>query len=297
MVFFRTNRPNSHADYWKIPATDQDERSTALKAIIDQPGGKQHYTTATTRYRLVELAARTHRGLRCYDGDSVQELKQFVSQRGLVAALATSRVKKLELMDLLETADEDATFDRFSELPPELRTLIYELHFEFFLTFDNFGSINSASPPPITHVNSQIRQETMQLFYATCHFDFGFDKPGLQRRVMASPTNILRHLPREAFSAVRNFCVCLDDSSGLRYVECSVNLVPGTAKLSIMYLSVCGPMKKAISPDPLEEEVRKFFAEDFVRVWPPMLTVEIADTLFSLARKSDPDRDGDESEW
>jgi hypothetical protein len=189
------------ADYWKIPGLIGDTRTPALKEYIDKPGGK-HHTSAVTRKRLIELVTRTKRGLRCYDGDTVTELKHFGLHRGFDAP--SLNVKKQALIDILETADEEATFDRFLELPAELRVYIYELHFASY--GDHPRAIESAAPPPITQVNSQIRQETLKLFYQTCDFQFVFTSAGpiSQLAIENGTAKFVRELPCKHLATIRN---------------------------------------------------------------------------------------------
>ncbi|GAB7330334.1 hypothetical protein MBLNU13_g01969t1 [Cladosporium sp. NU13] len=79
--------------------------------------------------RLRELFVRHQRALLSYEGLTVGELRLFVVQRGLsstTAAKATAATLKARL----EQADEDATFNWFTELPPEIRQQIFEQDFE-----------------------------------------------------------------------------------------------------------------------------------------------------------------------
>lgn len=69
-------------------------------------------------------------------------------------------MRRRSIINLLEEADEDATFDQFLELPPELRNYIFMLQFQ---TFDPF-TLGQPLSPPITTVCRQLRQETISLF-------------------------------------------------------------------------------------------------------------------------------------
>jgi hypothetical protein len=100
-----------------------------------------------------------------YEAYKIAELREFCSQRNVRLA---RDAKKAEVVRLLEKEDENAPFDRFLDLPAELRNHIYSLHFE---TFD----IEQPSiPPPIAYVSRQLRQESLALFFSTCTPTFKF---------------------------------------------------------------------------------------------------------------------------
>jgi hypothetical protein len=63
----------------------------------------------------------------------------------------------------LEQADDDATFERLSDLPPELRATIYKHYFQSL--DDSLARRGYKYQPPITLVSRQVRQEALPLFY------------------------------------------------------------------------------------------------------------------------------------
>lgn len=67
----------------------------------------------------------------------------------------------------LEQADEDATFEGFLALPPELRLRIYNHYFKSFIG----TRANVISQPPITGASQQIRKESLPIFYGCCDFE------------------------------------------------------------------------------------------------------------------------------
>jgi hypothetical protein len=69
----------------------------------------------------------------------------------------------------LEQADEDATFDRFSELPPEVREQIFEQYFDSLNNYLGGVSIPGGQPP-IALASRQARLEALPLYYSRCLF-------------------------------------------------------------------------------------------------------------------------------
>lgn len=111
----------------------------------------------TDSHRAVELYRRAERGLISYDKCRVHELKHFVKSRRLRDNTAAP-TKKRQPVALLENADDTITFDRFMELPPELRLRVYDYHISSFETV-------SAEPVPILQGCRLVRQEARLLFY------------------------------------------------------------------------------------------------------------------------------------
>ena len=67
-------------------------------------------------------------------------------------------------MEILEEADENTGFERLLDLPPELRVLIYGLH------FDSMPELREPVQPPLSKVSRLLRQESLPIFYSTCTF-------------------------------------------------------------------------------------------------------------------------------
>jgi hypothetical protein len=81
---------------------------------------RRHYHHSKKWRRFKALYVRCQRGLISYEGFSARELKLFVKQRALTIE-PNKKPTIPALRRLLEQADDDATFDRFLELPPETR--------------------------------------------------------------------------------------------------------------------------------------------------------------------------------
>ena len=162
MLQYRYPWTHPSHDYWKLTSR-QDISVRGYKERLN--AAKYYYAKSATRLRLADMLARCERGLLSYDKFDKAELRTFCVQRGLEAG--RSLEKKNDVLDLLESEDEENTFDRFLDLPPEIRNQICSLY------FSTFEPLRRPYPPPVTYVSRQLRQETLLLFFQTCTFDIG----------------------------------------------------------------------------------------------------------------------------
>jgi hypothetical protein len=72
-----------------------------------------------------------------------------------------------KIVDVLEHADDNATFERFIDLPPELRVRTYTIYFESFGV--DARAVLSVPPPPC-ETSRLLRKESLLLFYQTRRF-------------------------------------------------------------------------------------------------------------------------------
>lgn len=93
------------------------------------------------------------------------ELVKAVTDRDIVKRNA-SRFEKDDLMHILFSADAKRTFPRFTELPPELRVDVYEVHMARFTR----TPLSCPTDPPITRASRLLRIEALPVFYKTCTF-------------------------------------------------------------------------------------------------------------------------------
>lgn len=152
---YRKNR------YWKLGFyTDK----TALELKSHLAAYDYKCPKNASKAELLDAVGRCQRGLLSYEKCSVDELLGFCLARKL--SLPSERMTVPRLARILEDADDevDATFPRFMELPPELRNMIYELHFR---DYDEIST--EYCPPPITEV-SRIGAESLPLFYKNVSF-------------------------------------------------------------------------------------------------------------------------------
>lgn len=146
-------------EYWKLRRHIYTG-GTILRDITDSLDAAQYFHhKSVTKSRALALYVRLQRGLLSYDKYPIEELKRFATDRGL--QLPLSRVSRSRLIESLELADDDATFDRFDDLPPEIRLDVFDLHFCFLApTMDS-----RAMQPPVTLASRTFRHEALPLFF------------------------------------------------------------------------------------------------------------------------------------
>jgi hypothetical protein len=199
MVQFQ-NTESSHSldELWKLVPGDSNryDKKGLLKVLKD----KHHTCKSRTYVRIQELYIRCQRGLLSYDGLPLRELKLFVKQRGMTVVPG----KKPTLSSLkaqLEEADNDMTFDRVSDLPPELRQNTFQQYFDSFGEYFNplgsyrFGKAAFGSQPLITLASRQTRQEALPIFYSRCQFGIARSYP----KDWEGLTGITENVVQEAF--------------------------------------------------------------------------------------------------
>ncbi|KAK3722719.1 hypothetical protein LTR37_002290 [Vermiconidia calcicola] len=189
--------------------------------------------------RLHELLHRAERGLPSYDQPTAGSLRTIAgaSDKGYLKT-----AKKRELIHFLEEQDEKVgvEFERFMDLPPELRVQVYELYFK------SLGPIYAASQPPITKVSRIVREESLPTFYEMSHFVIRVQDPLRSNRpVRPGPKDFFRFDP-----LTKRFFTSLNDTnlgrllhvqlrtpnicplSGACYqIRCDINLGRGTGEI------------------------------------------------------------------
>lgn len=144
-------------------------------------------STNKTRSRV--LYVRSQRGLLSYEGLPLRELKLFAAQRGWpVDGKATAA----DLKARLEQADDESTFDRFLDLPPELRRIVFSHYFrslddrsnhptdDYYAIQRHISLLFKSQPPPIASACTQIRRESLPLFYECCEFSISTSPSSLK---------------------------------------------------------------------------------------------------------------------
>ena len=123
---------------------------------------RDHFYFATARLR--SLYIRRQRGLLSFEGLPFHELRQYATLRGIVVDPdATTTIVKAQL----EKADNEATFNRFTELPPEIRQIIFQYYYE---SLPSSERAPHKYQPPITMASRMVREESLPLFYDCCGY-------------------------------------------------------------------------------------------------------------------------------
>ncbi|KAF2161662.1 hypothetical protein M409DRAFT_59042 [Zasmidium cellare ATCC 36951] len=242
MVQHRTKNGDQPDDYWKLT---KDLRSTVNRL---SPGAFE---------RAQELFSRKLRGSLDYERCTVKELTRFSLHRQLLKAQegsleshrhgdgASSRMEseqeKASLVALLEKADNDQGFDRFLDLPPELRACVYDSYFRLLLEM-NDESLTSPLPPPITEVCSVLRKETLKPFYQTCFLDLRFEESSGNYRMAEKESRFFLNAPPSHVAMVRKiklrcefrtgglwFPVAVETDIGTGAVPAKTELLNGTS--------------------------------------------------------------------
>lgn len=141
-------------EYWRLGDAHVNSVSELKERLRD---AKFYFKSKARQVRLEELFLRSERGLLSYDNCELHELQQFCRQRQLHSGKTQG-----DAVGILEAADEEATFERLLDLPPELRNRIYSFYLE------SLGPLELPIPPPLTRVSRQLRRETLLLFFQSC---------------------------------------------------------------------------------------------------------------------------------
>lgn len=153
------NPPHSDNSYWGIGGTVED--------VEDFKKFHSDYTpNPITGDQALVRADRKLRGLLIYEDCTVAELKGFIQARRLRMPKGSAR--KAEFIAVLEAADEQPVFDRFSSLPPELRNRVYAQYVDALPALPTLPH-----QPPLTLTSSLVRQESLPVYYSRATFAVG----------------------------------------------------------------------------------------------------------------------------
>ncbi|KAF7185340.1 hypothetical protein HII31_13319 [Pseudocercospora fuligena] len=159
--------------YWYIhvPHSGRD-----VKADLDTWG--RDHLQSHNKEKLWDIHCRRQRGLLNYSKYDVEELRGFCTNRGLKLPKAgkNKRQNKNLLIKHLDAADDDATFDKFLDLPPELRVIMFEWHFRDIAPSDRenyyLAETIIRAQPPIARTSPLIRKEALDVWYKMVTYKF-----------------------------------------------------------------------------------------------------------------------------
>lgn len=168
---------------------------------------------------VTDRANRKERGLLDYDNCSLAELEAFIEARRLnppgntnappapsTAATRTFRntrarqdrndqleaarlkARKAACVAALQAADDTAVFDKFLDLPPELRTIVYQKYHESHPPLE-------AMPhePPLTLASKLLRYESLPFFYSESTFVLRLRENGNEEYLDNAPLQVSVH--------------------------------------------------------------------------------------------------------
>lgn len=128
-----------------------------------------------------------------------------------MAGAPPSRTPVLNLGHGNEQPDDETSFARFLQLPPELRVMIYEHH------IDSLSTVPSVhSQPALTRISRLVRQESLPLFYARSTFEATLDvwthpnDEGFTTHLDQSTEDMLRNIEDDNFPLVTKVKLLLE---------------------------------------------------------------------------------------
>jgi hypothetical protein len=184
--------------YWKLGLHHSQSARQTIWYLQDRGYQcRKNATKTATKKTALDLLGRYQRGLMSYEGLGVLELRSLCDARGLSTKATTAG----RLTRALEKADDNATF-RLLDLPPEIRNLIYELHFS---DFDEIST--SYAQPPLTLASKQLRAEALPLFYGCATFVCGIDDYDVFEDRFTEDAERLLRMPAASLSQIKNFTV------------------------------------------------------------------------------------------
>lgn len=151
--------------YWRLNSETGETKQQLTDRLLK---GGYEVKKSLVRDQLLQLVQRMEFGSLCYDTCTYLELKQFALNRGLITS-DRAPVKRA-LTGMLTKADDDRTFSKIPDLPPEIRKSIYELYISDF----EGRRLWTPSQPPLARTCRLMRYEVLPIFYSKCAFRITF---------------------------------------------------------------------------------------------------------------------------
>ncbi|TKA70254.1 hypothetical protein B0A55_07762 [Friedmanniomyces simplex] len=157
---------DNHDDYWKIDLYNGTAKE--MRAWLED----RHYQVGAFKEkdRLDQCILRSKLGRISYYKHTNAELRNLIAIRKIDTSAPSMQHyrgnTKEKLLALLDYEDEHPKFERFLQLPPELRNKVYAYHYADFR-----DRIYAPSQPPLSRICRQLRRESLPMFYATCEFE------------------------------------------------------------------------------------------------------------------------------
>ncbi|KAF7195847.1 hypothetical protein HII31_02864 [Pseudocercospora fuligena] len=228
-------------DYWKL-----FEARTKAQAcrLLNSKGAKYFKTISAAHAKHLHL--RAQRDLLVYDKCTVEELQKFCTARNISYQVSKSRSKKQNVKVLvarLEETDESMVLEKFLDLPPELRVLVYGHYFADTFAFlqtqpqwNTYYFTREFAQPPITMTSSLLRRESLPEFYDCFPFsiksyDFTsdwFGHHGCGNLIPRAPREVLDRVQNITFTGILN----ISDFEGA-FWEVKIELKTGMSEVRV----------------------------------------------------------------
>lgn len=155
--------------YWRLSYSNHGKVNRYGKAKLQDDLkriGYKSYSTLSSASRSELAAFWLHHTLShvCYDKCSEDEAKKFAIDRKLIRA--NSELSRQDITFWLIHEDMNPTFSRFEDLPPEIRTIVYEIYMNDFAGKD----LERPTQPPLARATRLLRKEALPVFYGKCTF-------------------------------------------------------------------------------------------------------------------------------
>ena len=163
--------PHHYDSYWRLD-TYEDTSILALRSDLEAKG--LTFEDGASKEELVEVQQRLDRGLLIYDERiTSQELSKFVQDRQLRSTSGTrkSMRSRKNMIAVLMAADDGLSFDKFGQLPAELRESILKFHFKS-LPADKHCTFTTQ--PPVTRASKLLRTQALPIFHGFMSFGLNF---------------------------------------------------------------------------------------------------------------------------
>ncbi|KAF2766410.1 hypothetical protein EJ03DRAFT_178933 [Teratosphaeria nubilosa] len=190
---------------------------------------------STTKKDLVAMMQSKDCGPMCYDQCTHKELVKFAASRRIdISATKETTTNRRRIIRTLVQADVERTFDRFMDLPPELRSRVYDYYLLGFAKV-----LHLPSQPPFARVHPTLRSELLPKFYRskTFRLDFERRKPTTKFTASLLTQLFLVHLRDEDVKEMRKFVLgmCIPDNRtfGDTFLTAKIKLYPSEAAYTL----------------------------------------------------------------
>lgn len=162
---FTPSRAPDHDDYWRLNDYQSTQRTTLLRDL-ERKGFT--FRADIRKIELVEMQKRLDCGLLYYEDKRITkaELNRFIENRQLLKPVTSSRKA---MISVLMGADEVLRFNKFDDLPPELRERIYQ-----FYVSSLPSQLFNPTQPPIARACKLFREEVLPVFHSLTTFELRF---------------------------------------------------------------------------------------------------------------------------